>query len=283
MNDLAATWRRLAQSAGLPDPVIHWSLQGEPLTPESTQVFRSPAGTATLVRAANGWEIRYDDGIACRIERNGRLVISVGGLPPDARPSPRLAGPVTALVMSSCGFYPLHAAGLVVGERLYAVSAGSGQGKSTLAACAARHGSRIAGDDLLAVSSQGTVEGLPGALRIHPSLAPAGWSPTTRLSDGRGWYPLPPLERRELGGVLLLERGAPGDLVVERGANRLTALMRAGFLSHLVVDAPGHWHGIIDQLMATVPVWRLRVPQGLDRLDAEWPRIQARLEHPAAS
>lgn len=260
-----SAWRHIASKAGLVLDIIH----------SRVHASADPSG-ALPRRIAGGWSIRYPDGSEYTVfSRANRLLVELPDQDGSEEIHLRLAGPVTAMVMACCGFFPLHAAGFRFPEGIAAVFAPPGGGKSTLAAIAAGQGTEILGDDLLALTRTAHVLPLTGSLRITASEAPAGWHPAFTLSDGRGWYtlPTPPPDSR-INSLVLLTRGQSIALDPVRGHRRLSGLLAAGFLSRFDPAPDALWHDQILDLTATLPVWELVVPEGLARLRESWPEIR---------
>ena len=256
-------WRTIATRAGLVLDVVHVreTASGPPLVPR---------------RIPGGWALSYADGCEYRVtSRADRVLIELPELDTSSERTLRLAGPVTAMVMSCCRFFPLHAAGFRLAEGIAAVFAPPGGGKSTLAAIAAGQGTDIAGDDLLALNHTAEILPLEGSLRIAVSDAPAGWHPAFILPDGRGWYTLPePPPGSRINSLVLLTRATALTLEPVKGHRRLSVLFAAGFLTRFDPAPDEQWHDLMLDLTASVPVWELKVPEGLPRLRESWPEIR---------
>ena len=278
LSRLSDAWTTLARRARLSHVAVQWNVSAE-FPPHLARTVPTPTGPASVAWVPTGWRVRYPDGATYGVDRaDGMVAVSISGHDHESIPHfTRLAGPITALIMAVCDHYPLHACGLIVEGRMIALHAPSGGGKSTLAALAARQGVEIAGDDLLAATSEGVITALPGSLRITPELAPESMRPVLTLPDGRGWYPLDPGTDMPLGALVLLERGAGVALTPLRGVERLKAVLRAGFLSHLDPDPPKEFHELVWRVSGQTKAWRLTLPGGLTEVDAAWPAIQRAL------
>lgn len=187
---------------------------------------------------------------------------------------------MSALAAALCGCYPLHGAGLLFGNAFVGITAGSGTGKSTLTALAADSGVRVSGDDLLILRANGDVLSLDGMLRVEPASAPQGWSSRSITPDGRGWYALGALPEAwiPLRALVVLERGEGVRLTPVRGAERLGAVVRAGYVSP-VESAPSEaWQLLVHNLSSRLRIFRLQVPDSLDRLRSAWTEIASALE-----
>ncbi|HEV8124173.1 MAG TPA: hypothetical protein VGP80_08030 [Gemmatimonadales bacterium] len=274
---LEQTWSLIAQHAGLDAPVIRAHFHAD--FPQQSRILQSPEGDVLLHRGPGEWWFRYPDSLACRIASGPAPVIELEHHTGSSLEQfTRLAGPVTAMVMDVCGFYPLHACGLVFGSRMFAVHGRSGSGKSTLAAMLAGSGVPVAGDDLLPLDGSGHVVGVGGSLRVQPIHAPPDRQPLALLPDGRGWYPLPVLPTMPLGALLLLERGPVVQVEPLRGADRLLAVLRSGYLSHMEPSPAPAWHERIVKAAGEVEVLRLVIPDTLDALSGHRDQLIALLE-----
>jgi hypothetical protein len=266
------SWSLVARSVGRFSPVIQHRLR-RPF-PSQAHRLSTPDGDFLLHHSSGEWCFQYPDGLACRIAAGDPISIEFQAFSPTSiEHFTRLSGPLTAMVMDLSDCYPLHAAGIGLGDRMIALHGRSGTGKSTIAALVAGAGLGIAGDDLLPLDDHGRIAGAGGALRIAPERAPESWQPLGHLPDGRGWYPLPPLPTLPLAAVLLLERGERLELAPVRGADRIRAMLRIGFLSHLDPAPPPAWHERIVALSGQVAVHRLVVPDSLAALTDQRDRL----------
>jgi hypothetical protein len=223
----------------------------------------------------NGWAIAFDTRETYRVIVRGDVVYITLPRTPGEHELLRLAGPVTSLVIATCGFFPLHAAAFRLPEGIVAVFAPPGRGKSTLAALGATDGLEILGDDLIALTRAGTVLPVTGSLRITPTEAPSGWHPAAMLPDGRGWYPLPRAnELTSLRALLLLERGTSAALSSIGGQQRLAAMREAGYLSRFAARADSAGEETLGDIIAAVPMWRLHVPDGVEAMRDAWREIR---------
>ena len=268
MHDVVIdSWRRIAMRAGLrleirtSEPLLH----GGSLVP------------ATVPRrTASGWEVIYPEGCIHRVHAGTRLIVELPESPGSGETEFLLqAGAVSAMVIWTCGYYPLHAAGFHLPEGLAAIFAEPGGGKSTLAALALADGIQVHGDDLLALTPDARILGLAGSLRIAPCAAPYGWHSEGLLSDGREWYPLSaPAGTAPLRSLLRLQRGATVSLSPIKGHRRLSVLLASGFLSRFDPTLPQSWHTTLLDLSGRFPVWELQVPDNLESLHGSWPDIR---------
>lgn len=239
----------------------------------------SPLPATAPVRHSTGWTMVYPAGTAYHVALEDSLVITLPA--PEPRDEPELllwAGPVTAMAMWCAGILPLHAVGFRVGEKVAAVVAPPGGGKSTLAALAGSHAIPLMGDDLLGITEYGMVLPRFGSLRIRPPMAPHGVPPDFMLSDGRGWFSLMPTPPTRLGSLLILRRGAIASLSQVTGRRKLGLFLSAGFLSRYDSQVPPQWEAVLLDFCAYLPVWELQVPDGLVRLGEAWPEIHSLIQ-----
>lgn len=271
------SWSLVARRAGRFSPVLQQRLLAP--FPSLARRLSTPDGDFFLQHGDREWCFQYPDGLACRIAAGDPITIELQAFAPTSMLHfTRLSGPLTAMVMDLSGCYPLHASGIRLGDRMVALHGRSGAGKSTIAALLASAGLAIAGDDLLPLDQERRIVGTAGALRIAPGRAPSAWKPLGLLPDGRGWYPLPPLPTLPLSAVLLLERGETLAIEPVRGAERMRAMLRIGFLSHLDPDPPAAWHERIVALSSALKVHRLTVPESLAALSDQRDRLIALLQ-----
>ena len=162
---------------------------------------------------------------------------------------------------------------------MLAVAAGSGAGKSTVAAFAAAAGWQVQGDDLLGLTKSGNIVPLPGSLRVAPDSAPPGWTAAADLADGRRWYALPePGQPSRLEAVVRLARGTGTAVKAVTGARRLAAVADTGLLTFFGERPAESGPGYLLDLAASLPVWELTVPEGLPSMRHAWARIDSLLE-----
>ena len=117
-------------------------------------------------------------------------------------------------LLARSGRTPLHAAGVMIGDRLVVLAGRSGSGKSTLAYAAVQSGLLILSDDTLYVQLEPRLRvwGWPRPIHLLPEDAPAD-ARDTRLRAGRlkAIVPLPGSDTgarfAEEASLVLLERG----------------------------------------------------------------------------
>ena len=121
---------------------------------------------------------------------------------------------VLLFLLARSGRTPLHAAGVMIGDRLVVLAGRSGSGKSTLAYAAVQSGLLILSDDTLYVQLEPRLRvwGWPRPIHLLPEDAPAD-ARDTRLRAGRlkAIVPLPGSDTgarfAEEASLVLLERG----------------------------------------------------------------------------
>ncbi len=196
-----------------------------------------------------------------------------------------LLGSAMGLILHQRGLFPLHANAVELDGSAIAVAGASGAGKSTLAAWFARNGSRIVGDDVIALKAVADeVLAYPGPPRVrlwreamerfglhHEGLEPSyaddaveKWDLPVAI-DQLVADPLP------LRAVYVLEDGP--EIAIERcgGAAAASALFdhtyRGGFADRQPEWRAEHWRAVAA-VAASVPVFRLARPRDLSRLEA---------------
>jgi microsomal dipeptidase-like Zn-dependent dipeptidase len=133
------SWSLVARRAGSVSPVLQYRLQ-HPF-PSQARRLSTPDGEFLLQHSVGEWCFQSPDGLACRIAAGDPIPIELQAFSPTSMQHfTRLSGPLTAMVMDLSECYPLHAAGICLGDRMLAVHGRSGTGKSTLAALLASEG-----------------------------------------------------------------------------------------------------------------------------------------------
>jgi hypothetical protein len=136
-------------------------------------------------------------------------------------------------LLARTGRAPVHAAGVVAGDRALALAGPSGSGKSTLALAAMAQGLRILSDDTLYIQLRPAfrVWGVPRPMHLFPEDAPR-FTAATRLRGGKlkAVVPLAPgaadAPYAEKASLFVLERGERLDLQPLSPADALARLGR---------------------------------------------------------
>lgn len=177
---------------------------------------------------------------------------------------------VLPLALQALGQEVLHASAVVMSDRVVALCAVSGTGKSTLACGLARRGYPLWADDAVRFDASSVpirAAPLPYSLRLRPASAAyfaAG-------GDG-GTEGLPPATaaQADLGAILVLERSEPGT---EPALSRLTGseAFTAALTHAYAFDAEDKERSarMVEsylELVDRVPVLRLTFPPGLEGL-----------------
>ncbi|WP_158280145.1 hypothetical protein [Azospirillum sp. TSH100] len=235
--------------------------------------FQMHADGTCILRTLQGIRFLFDNGRALRVEvpdgLDRRLVRSW------------LIGPGLGILLHQRGLPPLHACAVTLGERAVAIAGDSGAGKSTTARALMQRGHRLLAEDQ-AVIDPVTGRVWPGApdLRLWAEAAGAFGDPMTedtRLEAGEDKFtiasdrlfdPRP----RPLAALFVLS----SDHAVERPvAERLGSAAATASLHRYVyrlrlatfmgaTPVIFHWAAA---LTAGVPVFALRRPRDLSRLD----------------
>jgi hypothetical protein len=191
-----------------------------------------------------------------------------------------LTGPIQALLWHQRGLLPLHADGVVIGDRAVLLAGPSAAGKTALAAILARDGCEILADDVCAVELREAPRRamvLPGVtmLRLwHDTLAylgisPEGLRPVLSNNDRffvNCWSRCS--QPRELAAVIVLARRmtiAPGieqlqGPLGEKAVRRVVHMRRPARALCREQDA---FSAVTRMLLAGVTVWRLDLPDDL--------------------
>lgn len=144
-------------------------------------------------------------------------------------------------LLSRTGRTPLHAAGVIVDDRLILLSGPSGSGKSTLALAASQSGLGVLSDDMIFVerAREPRFWAMPRPIHVFPQDAPAGDFPA-RLRGGKRKLAVPVAASNNgfLGRslVVLIERG--NAVAIERidSAAARAGLTRLDPGFHLLAD-----------------------------------------------
>jgi len=213
----------------------------------------------------------------------------------DAYIAPFLLGRVFALWLQLGGTHVLHGSCVAMdGEQAFGILGDSGAGKSTLGAALVASGKRLVTDDLIPLEFE------HNQVRIQPGIPFSRMWPDTGKHfhlDFDTFEKVHPLaEKRKitehaeqrrftqgsrvLGGLLILERGKPDceiDQVRLRGARALMELVRLSYRPGPVqaLGLQGRVLKILAKTVELIPVYRLRYPTGMDRLNEVVSTLQA--------
>jgi hypothetical protein len=209
---------------------------------------------------------------------------------PDGRPwraLKLLASQTLPLLATLRGREVLHAAGVVIGERLIAIVAASGTGKSATTCNVIAQGGRFFADDVLALEvAGGTVRAHPGTrvlnvfahdLEAIPDPGRARLGERLGLSDKVHFIPAGFPGALPLSGLLFLHRGpdVPATGLVQV-SNASSQLLGNAFLPYL--DSSARLAGqleVMSALAQTVPLAQLDIaagdaPPALAEIVREW-------------
>jgi hypothetical protein len=252
-------------------------------------VQRLPDGEVSALAASfdGGYRIRFP-GSAVFGFRPGSSEMRVGA--PASTPNEtveRLFRTVAVpFALQVAGYEALHASAVRSAEGVVAFCGHSGSGKTTLAyALALRPGFELWSDDALVLASPATPDGAHVCLNLpqEPNLRPRSREFFDRWSANDP--PRAEIEQERLAAAVLLET-APPDAEPDLARLSLPDAL-TGTLSHaycFFVD-PGREertvHALVD-LAAQVPVFRLRLPTGFDRLDPTLDLLESSVAFPIA-
>lgn len=298
---------RLVTTGGAPDVVVEDG-PPPPLPDTTTLLWESPErlhdGTPTTRLLRRGrWEVlRFGGEVDFYLapkEGGAQRVVAV----PEPGTAPevvelRLLGPVLAYHLERCGVVALHASAVAVDGRAAAFLAGNHGGKTNLAVTLMEGGAPLLTDDVL------PVEEVEPGFRAHPGypeirlwvrdaarfgLARAADLPTVHpaydkriVPVGEGGLGSFRCEPCPLAALYLPQRRA--DLEAPRTeavapANAVLALIAGSYLPRLVVGAglQGRRLERLARLVERVPVRRLVLPEGPDRLPEVVPLIRGEI------
>lgn len=237
-------------------PVAHWGgCRGEPASSLHAEGDRF-------------WLWAEDDGWYRIDPSSGEIAIPSGI--ESVRREERLWGLPALLLILARGDLPLHAAAIEMDGAAVLIAAGSGRGKSTLAAACSAAGHRVLAEDVACVhaGARPTVYPGPGMVRMRSDVVehvvPAGeW---IELADGRRRVILrdrAPKERAgspvPLAAIVLLDEGAELAVAPSTPVETIRALWRLGFV-HAGRDDAGRLFSDVADLVAETPAFRLQRP-----------------------
>ncbi len=223
-----------------------------------------------FVLSADEFFFATDGGVRFHYGRGEGIVAELPG--PHAEDEFRLYlwGTVFGAVAWLNGFFPLHASAVVTDGRVYAFTADSGGGKSTLAAALATRGFAHLCDDTLPVFlAPGGPVAIPDRkpLKLWDdafSLVPAIRTGAIAAMPGKSYARVSEQCREPvpLNALIVLERGEQIRLEPVLGAGKLTVLVDAMYRDFIPAALGGktkHRHDLIA-LANSIEVWRLTRP-----------------------
>jgi hypothetical protein len=266
--------------AGAPEDLYYVSIdtdeQGEP----GFRIWRTAAGGSLRMDYADGvqfWFDRRGTSVWCTWPAN--LTIADAAV--------YLLGPVLGLVLRLRGVTCVHASATAFGDYAVAFAGPPGAGKSTTVAALGRRGHPIISDDIVAVEERDgrffvppahpylglwpeSVEMLYGGRKRIPGFASIWDKGRLSLSD----HDLKFQERAlPLGAIFLLEERtsdpAAPSVETAAGLDGLMQLVANSYGAHLLEkDMRAREFELLGDLVARVPVWRLRPHADTEKLAA---------------
>lgn len=198
-----------------------------------------------------------------------------------------LLGPVMGVLLQSRGLLTLHGSAIALENGVAIFLGDKGAGKSTTAATLIQAGKTLLTDDIVAVDSRPEP-------RLYPAYPQVKLTREAEISIGVAAQPMarphPAFEKTRLlidapfdpaprppAAAFVLDRGSEFALAPLTGADALMALMRFSYATRFGQafihgrTAAAHMRQCAD-LARQIPIQRLTVPNGLDRLRAlpEW-------------
>lgn len=261
--------------------------------------WATPSGEPwlTAAREGDGYRLHFPGLADFHVDREGREVVGEGGPATPVRTLRHLfLDHVLPRVLSLRGRPALHATAVLLPAGVCAFAGPAGAGKSTLAASFLAAGYPLVADDCLALDDGGRIlaaPAYPGVRLWGDALARLGGpgeagAPVAHYASKRrwargAWRRTFPRAARPLARVYVLVRsGGPAARPrVERlpAPEALMALVGHSFrLDVLDRDRLSEEFRALARVAAEVPVSRLHVPEGLDRLPAVRQAVLADLE-----
>jgi hypothetical protein len=224
-----------------------------------------------------------------RISGGDTVVVDPEPGVPDGNVRLYLLGSAFGALLHQRGILPLHANAIEVDGKAVAFMGASGAGKSTLAAWFHDRGHRVAADDVCVVrfgaKTPFVSPGLPRLRLWLEALEAMGREPATyaRSYAGRDLEKFDVPVAREtsagadlaLGAVYLLDRGERFAIHPLAGIEAAEAAYANTYRGQYIGAAKGylsHWAACV-QLVQSTPIYCLKRPWGLDRLDSDCERV----------
>jgi hypothetical protein len=192
---------------------------------------------------------------------------------------------VLPFLLQALGYEMLHASAVRTERGVVAFCGESGAGKSTIAVGLARRGYPIWADDALLLDASARIRALslPFDVRLRRDSAELFGLGGRADTSSRDW---PGIERDpvDLVAICVLDRGAaPGRIEVtacRRGASALTALLAHACAFNLAdLDRKRRMATQYLAVAARIPVFKVGVEAGLDRLPGLLDHLEARVIH----
>jgi hypothetical protein len=257
-------------------PLVDIELAGER---DLERAWSGPSGQSDAVGEVHGGSFRVARGVAgdhrLTYGRFATFHVSADGARILCAPAERdefwwrreLLDTVLWLCSLAHGYEALHASAVELPQGVAAIVAGSGGGKTTVAAELVRRGHRLFCDDVLTLErADGRLQGHPGPplmnlprgwnggdhSAIGLAVAELGdevWTSVTRAAD----------ERRPLAGVFFLDRTSP-DVVEIESAHATIVDLRPHLFAHPFLEGRERERFALSaDLLDEVPVARIRV------------------------
>lgn len=243
------------------------------------------------VHAIDGGTLFNVDGVA-RFSISGGNRIDVERAPgaPWANVRLYLFGTALGILLQQRGLLPLHANAVVIDGRAAAFTGESGSGKSTLAAWFHGNGHAVLADDICVIDdeAEGKAAVRPGLPRVRlwkEAIRAFGKTESAyplSFAGDPAWekYDVPidcerPRHPAPLVAIYLLDRGETFAIEALTGLDSAECLFANTYRGELIDGskaARAHFSACLS-LASHVPMFRLRRPWGLERLDEDGSRL----------
>lgn len=226
-----------------------------------------------------------------RVRKGAEILIDPVADTPERNVRLYLLGSAFGLLLHQRGSLPLHANAVEIDGQAVAFMGASGAGKSTLAAWFHDHGHKVIADDICVVGFDGKGEphvapGLPRLRLWKEALEASGrlTSDYDRAWEGsEEWDKFEvPLSaglvadgERAFAAIYLLQSADEFEIKKLTGARAAQALIENTYRGRTIVAAAGprlHWEACM-RVAEQVPVFELRRPLGLARIDQDMVRL----------
>jgi hypothetical protein len=209
-----------------------------------------------------------------------------------------LLGPVISLLLDARDMFTLHGSSVEIGARAAIFVGDKGAGKSTTAATLVSKGRRLLTDDIVAFKREGdrhlVQPGYP-QIKLTDTAAEA-----ISIGDGTNLpTPHPDFQKQRVQldalfrdapiaplGAFVLERGDAASVMRLRSVESVAALMRFSYMIRFGkrMQQPGREAALFrrcGELAKTTPVYRLIVPDTLDRIQEVSELLEQLADQPA--